>query len=97
MPWDSSAMGTPVTVLNLWLLCTETRADRPQGSKDCCLSHILVSKAADFSAGPPRQQQITHCVSWLCTATAGAAADHPQCQQSTGIKAGCGQTAEVGQ
>lgn len=34
MSWGSSAMGTPVFVLNLQLLCTGSRADRPQGAKD---------------------------------------------------------------
>lgn len=34
MPWDSSAVVTPVSVLNLWFLCTGTRADRTQGAKD---------------------------------------------------------------
>lgn len=35
MLWDSSAMGTPVSVLNLQLLWTGTRADRPQAAKGC--------------------------------------------------------------
>lgn len=49
MPWDSSAMGTPVSVLNLQLLCTGTMTDTPQNDKDCCLSHFPVCKAADLS------------------------------------------------
>lgn len=86
--------GDTESVLNLQLLCTGTRAEC---QRLCCLSHFLAPKAADFPAGAPRQQQSTHCVSWLCTAPADAAADHPQCpvppeqcQQSTGSKQAVG-------